>query len=66
MPRCKKISPRKPFKVSFRLSPMEYYFIEELSNTLNISESETIRMIILKEASNYQKQKGRIQNENET
>lgn len=45
---------------------MEYYFIEELSNTLNISESETIRMIILKEASNYQKQKGRIQNENET
>ena len=67
MARCKKITPRKPFKVSFRLSPMEYNFIKELSETLQVSESEAIRMILLKEASNYMKQKGRIlNNENET
>ena len=60
MARCKKITPRKPFKVSFRLSPMEYYFIQELSETLSVSESEAIRMIITREALNYQSKKGRI------
>ena len=67
MARCKKISPRKPFKVSFRLSPMEYYFIQELSETLSVSESEAIRMIITREALNYQSKKGRIlQDEDKT
>lgn len=66
MARCKKISPRKPFKVTFRLSPVEYYFVQELAETLQITESEVIRMILLKEASNYNKQKGALKHENKT
>ena len=50
--RSKKIKPQKPFRLELRITEKQKIHILEMSDALNISESDFIRMLIDKSIAN--------------